>query len=269
MTALIGIGLVTQLGGVAYQWSIGVIGLAIANPLQMGVMLAGSAVLGFLLLGEKASRRCIAAIVLITSAVILLSLGAEEGNSAIVTTGQTAEEPRAPTTQPNMVAHESLKPAHRVLWPLLGVAAGVFCGLAFAVLTVGVRKAVTGATSPEATVFFISCAGTVFLGPWSAQRLTLDGILATAPRDLLAMLAFGGFNLAAFFLFAKGLQLITVVRANIINNGLATAFSVLAGILIFAEPASGALILGMILLLIGIIMIEHVDPSAAACHETR
>ena len=93
MIALLGIGLVTQLGGVAYQWSIGIIGLAIANPLQMGVMLAGSAVLGFLLLGEKASWRCIAAIVLITSAVILLSLGAEEGNSAIVATGQTAEEP--------------------------------------------------------------------------------------------------------------------------------------------------------------------------------
>ena len=41
MIALLAIGLVTQLGGVAYQWSIGVIGLAIANPLQMGVMLAG------------------------------------------------------------------------------------------------------------------------------------------------------------------------------------------------------------------------------------
>ena len=81
------------------------------------------------------------------------------------------------------------------------------------------------------------------------------------------MLAFGGFNLAAFFLFAKGLQLITVVRANIINNGLATAFSVLAGVLIFAEPASGALILGMVLLLIGIVMIGYADPSASASHE--
>ena len=144
-----------------------------------------------------------------------------------------------------------------MLWPLLGVTAGVFCGLAFAVLTVGVRKVVTGATSPEATVFFISCAGTIFLGPWSVQRLTLHGILATAPKDLLAMLAFGGFNLLAFFLFAKGLQLITVVRANIVNNGLATAFSVLAGVLVFAEPASRELILGMVLLLIGIVMIEY------------
>ena len=144
MIALVGIGLVTQLGGVAYQWSIGMIGLAIANPLQMGVMLAGSAVLGFVLLGEKASWRCIAAVVLITSAVILLSLGAEEGNSAITAVGQAAEEPPAPTAQPNAVARETPKQAGRMLWPVLGVGAGVFCGLAFAVLTVGVRKAVTG-----------------------------------------------------------------------------------------------------------------------------
>ena len=163
--ALLGIGIVTQLGGVAYQWSIGIIGLAIANPLQMGVMLAGSAALGFLLLGENASWRCIMAIVLITSAVILLSLGAEEGNNAIVAAGQTAEERPAPTTRPNTVVQESPRPAGRMLWPLLGVAAGVFCGLAFAVLTVGVRRVVTGATSPEATVFFISCAGTILLGP--------------------------------------------------------------------------------------------------------
>ncbi len=257
MIALLGIGLVTQLGGVAYQWSIGIIGLAIANPLQMGVMLAGSAVLGFLMLGERASWRCITAIVLITAAVVLLSLGAEAGNSAIVATSQTAEEPPVPSAQPAMVNGESPRLAGRMLWPLLGVAAGVFCGLAFAVLTVGVRKMVTGATSPEATVFFISCAGTIFLGPWSVQRLALSGILATTAKDLLAMLAFGGFNLLAFFLFAKGLQLITVVRANIVNNGLATAFSVLAGILVFAEPASRELILGMMLLLTGIVMIEY------------
>ena len=240
MMALIGIGLVTQLGGVAYQWSIGVIGLAIANPLQMGVMLAGSATLGFLVLGEKASWRCITAIVLITAAVLLLSLGAEQGNSAIVATGQATEEsagsassplkkgtgsePRSEKTRdnngrevpvplfqqaassPEMVARESSKPPGRMLWPLLGVAAGIFCGLAFAVLTVGVRKLVTGATSPEATVFFISCAGTVCLGPWTVQRLSLDAILATPAGDWLAMLAFGGFNLLAFFLFAKGLR---------------------------------------------------------------
>ena len=53
------------------------------------------------------------------------------------------------------------------------------------------------------------------------------------------MLAFGGFNLVSFFLFVKGLQLVAVVRANIINNGLTTAFSVLAGIVVFAEPATG------------------------------
>jgi drug/metabolite transporter (DMT)-like permease len=255
--------MVTQMGGVAYQWSIGIIGLAIANPLQMGIMLAGSAVLGFLVLGEKASWRCITAIVFITVAIVLLSLGAGEGNSAMVAAGQTAEEPLVAIAQHDAVTRESPELPNRLLWPLLGVGGCVFCGLAFALFTVGVRKLVTGEVSPEATVFFISCAGIVFLGPWSMQRLSLNGILATPSTDMLTMLAFGGFNMLAFFLFTKGLQLITVVRANIINNGLATAFSVLAGIIVFTEPASRELILGMVLLLIGIVMIEYNDGPAS------
>ena len=44
------LGAVTQLGGSSYQWSLGVIGLAIGNPLQMGTQLAAAALLGWLVL---------------------------------------------------------------------------------------------------------------------------------------------------------------------------------------------------------------------------
>ena len=54
---LMALGVVTQLGGSSYQWSLGVIGLAIGNPLQMGVMLAAAALLGWLVLGERVSWR--------------------------------------------------------------------------------------------------------------------------------------------------------------------------------------------------------------------
>ena len=47
------LGVITQLGGSSYQWSLGVIGLAIGNPLQMGVMLAAAALLGWIVLGER------------------------------------------------------------------------------------------------------------------------------------------------------------------------------------------------------------------------
>ena len=48
---------------------------------------------------------------------------------------------------------------------LLGIAAGILAGLAFAVLTVGIRKTVTGNTSPQAIVFLINLMGVVVFGP--------------------------------------------------------------------------------------------------------
>jgi hypothetical protein len=119
--------------------------LAIANPLQMGVMLAGSAVLGFLALGEKASWECIIAIIFITVAVLLLSCGAEESNTAMVAAGQAAEESLTTSTQNGRIAGESPNGLNRLLWPLLGVVGGVAAGPAFAVMTVGVRKMVASA----------------------------------------------------------------------------------------------------------------------------
>ena len=61
---LMALGIITQLGGSSYQWSLGVIGLAIGNPLQMGVMLAAAALLGWIVLGERVVWRAITAIAL-------------------------------------------------------------------------------------------------------------------------------------------------------------------------------------------------------------
>ena len=117
-----------------------------------------------------------------------------------------------------------------MLMVLLGVGAACFAGVAFAILTVGMRKTATENTSPEAIVFFINVMGILFLGPWAAAQLGLRGMLATSPADLIVMLAIGVCNLLAFLLMAKALQLTGVVRVNVINNALTTALTVLAGI---------------------------------------
>ena len=57
---------------------------------------------------------------------------------------------------------------------LLGVAAAGLSGVAFAILTVGVRKTVTGNTSPEAVVFLMSVMGILALGPWSVYLLGMN-----------------------------------------------------------------------------------------------
>ncbi len=237
---LLMLGAVTQLGGTAYQWSLGKVGLSIGNPLQMGVMLSASAVLGLLVLGERVSWRGIAAIALMTVAIFLLSSGADEANK---------------TSKP--------------LWILLGVAAAGFSGVTFAILTVGMRKTAREDTSPEAIVFYINCMGILLTGPWAWWRLGLEGMTATSPRDLGIMLATGGCNLLAFLLIAKALQLTTVVRVNVINNAMATALTVLAGIAIFAEPAGRELIIGIVLTLVGIVLIGSESPPEETAAESH
>jgi drug/metabolite transporter (DMT)-like permease len=66
------------------------------------------------------------------------------------------------------------------------------------------------------------------------------------------------------------------VRVNVINNAVATALTVLAGIVIFAEPSSRGLIIGIVLTLVGIVLIgynEHSESepqaTAVAAVETR
>ena len=194
-------------------------------------MLAISAVLGLIVLGERVSWLQTFAIVLITLSVICLSVGAES------TGGTTARELSAGTI-------------------LLGIAAGAMAGLAFAVLTVGIRKMVTGNTSPQAIVFLINLMGVVALGPWSAYQLGVGTLLQTAPRDLAAMLAAGVLNLIAFLLVTKSLQMISVVRFNVLNNGLTAALTAMIGIVLLSEPWNGALLLGIFLSIVGIVAIS-------------
>ncbi len=256
---LMALGAVTQLGGTSYQWSLGQIGLSVGNPLQMGVMLAASAILGLLILGEKVSWQAVVAIVLITVSLYPLSSGAESANEAIPATESTVVESAsgdAGTITPATPSTED-PASSRWFWAMLGISAACFSGVAFALLTVGMRKTAAESASPEAIVFFINCMGILFLGPWAITRLGIGGMLATSPRDFLVMLATGVFNLLAFLLIAKALQLTTVVRVNVINNALTTALTVVAGILLFSEPARWEFLAGVVLTLIGIVLISY------------
>jgi drug/metabolite transporter (DMT)-like permease len=284
------LGVITQLGGSSYQWSLSVVGLAIGNPLQMGVMLAAAALLGWFVLGERVSWRGLTAIVLITASVLLLSLGAEAAHEALRAAQPAEALPVSPAREsaagvqstggedtPKLeLQPDGSVPAAGVgaVLVLLGVGAACFSGVAFAILTVGMRKTATENTAPEAIVFFINVMGIAFLGPWALARLGLDGVLATDPRDLAVMLATGACNLLAFLLVAKALQLTTVVRVNVINNALTTALTVAAGIAIFAEPSNRELVLGILLTLVGVVLISYTEAeeagqTAAASLETQ
>jgi drug/metabolite transporter (DMT)-like permease len=237
--SLLAIGLITQLGGVAMVWAMGIVGVGTTATLQMGVMLAFTAILGRIVLGEPVSRRQMIAIGLIVIAVFSFSRGAQPVENVAVD--------QAAATVPS----------------LLGIAAGVLSGLAFAVLVVGVRKAVTSETSPEATVFLISVMGVAFMGPLCVYRLGIGTLVHTPAKHFGVMLLGGAMNVIGFLLLTKALKVVSAIRVNVLNNALTMALTVIAGIVFFAEPWNGHLAFGIIVSIIGVIVISIASPSKA------
>jgi drug/metabolite transporter, DME family len=258
LLALMVIGVITQIGGVLLIWSMAVVGVAVSATLQMGVMLAASAMLGRLVLGEGISWRQAAAIALITVSVVLFSRGAQSASEA--TTVVPAGDDVTVAARQSADAPGTADDANP-LRIVLGVLAGALAGVAFAILTVGIRKTVSGETTPEAVVFLINAMGVVVFGPWCVYRLGMDALIHTRGHDLSVMLSAGVMNLIGFLLITKSLQLLTVVRVNIVNNAVTMALTVIAGIVWFKEPWNADLGVGILLAAIGTVLISMTPES--------
>ena len=236
LAALVLVGLCVQLvANLGVQWALGIVGLAVTIPAIFGVMLTASAVLGRILLGERVSMRSAGAIALLIVALVLLGLSANAAGHSIAATGQTAPGP---------------------LLVALALAAGCVAGAVYAVLTIIIRRAVTGSAHFTAVVFVITGMGVLSLAPVSACRLGIDGLAATPPDHFAWMLAAGMFNLIAFLAITKGLQLTTVVHANVLNAS-QVAMAAIAGLMIFDEPPSSWMILGVCLTVAGVMLIDR------------
>ena len=238
LAALIPVALVGQLvGNLGILWAFRVIGMAPTVPALYGVMLIGSALLGRLVLGEKVSRRSAAAIGLLIGSIAILGVGAGAANRAMAS---AAEVPTGP------------------IQTALAVAAACLAGVAFALVTTTVRHTVTSGHPASGVVFVITSVGTLVMGSLSIWRVGIPELISTRPGDFAIMLAAGGFNLLAFLMIAKGLQLTTLVHANVLNAS-QVAMCAVAGMFLFLEPASTALLLGVCLTVAGTILIDRPD----------
>lgn len=236
VVALVLAGLAVQLvGNLPIQWAFGIVGLAVSMPLVFGTMLVASAVIGWLALGERLRPRPLLAILLVITAIGLLSWGAAPGGGAAVdSTGRV----------------------------LLGLAAASLGGIAFATLGAAIRYASAQRVPVLFTVLVVTGMGVLSLGALTLVRLGYREMLATQPRDLAWMVASGACNLGAFALLSKGLQLTTLVHANILNVS-QIALGAAAGMLLFGEPLNSWLLAGIVLTLIGIVVFGRPGSSAA------
>jgi len=244
LLALILAALAGQLfGNVIFQWSLGVVGLALSVPLSLVTQIGGSAILGRVFLHESLTRRMIVGVLLLFAATCVLSLGAEEASRAVI---------RQWTT-------DSLSG-----WQLGAGLAGVcLSGLAYASLGVVIRRGVTQTVSVSSTLFLVCVAGTVSLGALSPLRIGWQGMVGTSRHDLLQMLAAGLCNTVAFYALTKALQSTPVLYVNALGATQAT-LAAISGVLIFDEAPSITLAAGVVLSIAGILSMSSSRRAGAA-----
>ena len=267
---LVAVGLLIQVvGNLGSQWSLGIVGLAVTIPAIFGLMLTSAAVLGWLMLGERVSRRSAAAISLLLVSLVLLGIGAEAAGRSISARDEVAYDPLlvalaigAACMAGAVYSLLSIATRHAVTSPLKkGTGSETTCenpakDTAREVPVPFLQRAAGQATPPATVAFLITLMGVVSLGPLSLATVGPGQMLATPPEQAAMMVLAGFFNLVGFFALILALQRTTVVHANVLNAS-QVALAGLGGMLLFSEPPNGWLLLGIGLTIVGIISIDR------------
>jgi len=247
LLALVLTGLGVQLAGnLSVQWAFGVVGIATTICAVFGVMLTASAAFGFAFLGERVSARSITAIGLLIGSIVMLNLGVAMGDESTTNRAEAAVAQAGPSGD----AQTPFGPG----WVFLGVAAGCLGGLMYATLSTVIRSTAAARVPVTTIVFVITGMGVLSLGGLSAWRLGTETLIHTDPEQFTWMLAAGTCNLIAFLAITKGLQLTTIVHANVLNAS-QVAMAAVAGVLLFGEAVNPWLTFGISMTIVGVILI--------------
>jgi len=234
LVMLVGAALFGQLAGnVAFQWSLGVIGIALTVPICIGTVIIASAVLGQIYLNERITKMTVAALIALILAIWILTIGAR-------TTGDL--RPQAGGTTSWLVT--------------FALAAACLAGVAFAVLGLAIRHTVMGRAGIAATTFCVATVGFVSLAPAAMARTGGAQLIETPYPEFLMMVLAGVFNMIAFLALARAMQITTLVNVNALNAS-QVAMASLAGVLFFHEQPSSALLLGIGLTIGGLLLMPR------------
>jgi len=238
---LIASGVFGQLAGnVAFQWALGVVGVAMTVPLTLGLMIFSGALLGHFVLGEAVTPRITISSGVLLVAVCVLSVGAQAASKSVATTdGATVVS---------------------ALHVAAGVGSACLAGFAYAVLGLAVRHAGREHVPATLTVFIVGMVGMLGLTPLTAMRIGIDGMLETEPYDLAVMLGAGLFNAAAFVCLAQSLRRVSIVFVNALNATQA-AMAAVVGVVLFHEALTSPMVIGVSLSMVGLLLMRPRRPG--------
>lgn len=219
------------LGNVVFQYALTIGGLAIVMPTVFAMIILTGAMLGWLVLREPVSPMLAAAMAVLISAIIVLSFGADDAAEA---------------------AAGSRRPA-AAGWV---IATGIVSGFGYGCVGVIVRKTRLAGVSAAGTLVLISTSGVVGLGAVALARLGWSTVAAAIAVDGVWLAAASVCNAVAFFAIAEAYEHLAVVRVNLVNSS-QSAMCAIAGVVVFAEPATGWLVFGTVLTLFGLAMVAY------------
>ena len=214
-------------GNAAFQIALATIGLAASVPITLGVLIIGGAVLGQMILREPVRSRTLVAMVTLIIAVIVLSHPS------------TSETPGTSSI--------SLP-----LWA--GALFAVASGAAYALFGVVLRQTLIGGVSAPATMFISGLVGTIALWGMTFIRLGVDPISGIESAQWSSMIGAGLFNFTAFVALSLALKTLPVVAVNLINAS-QVAMAAIAGVILFSEPVTFPLLVGIALTFIGLMIL--------------
>ncbi|MDA1015116.1 MAG: DMT family transporter [Planctomycetota bacterium] len=229
---LILVGLFMQCAGnVAFQYSLGMGGLALTVPVLFASLILCGSIAGRVFLGEAITPRSTIAMGMLIASIATLSIGAGEATEA--------------------VAHDS-----SVGEVTVAILTASLAGFAYGLTGVVIRSMVTGPMSVSATLVLMSTSGFVGLGLMSFYSMGLAGIQQTSGYEWSWMLAAGVMNAVAFFAVGGALQHIPVTQLNLLNASQA-AMCAIAGVFWFDEPVTRWMVCGTSLTLAGLLLMDR------------
>ena len=219
------------LGNVVFQYALTIGGLAIVMPIVFAIIILTGATLGWLVLREPVSPTLAAAMAVLISAIVVLSFGADD--AALDAAGSATPAPA---------------------WWV--IAAGVTSGVGYGCVGVVVRMTRLSGVSAAGTLVLISTSGFIGLGAVALARLGPSTIADAMATDGVWLAAASVCNAVAFFAIAEAYEHLAVVRVNLVNSS-QSAMCAIAGVAVFAEPATGWLVFGTALTLLGLTLVAY------------
>ena len=222
-------------GNVGFQWSLNKIGISLAVPICLGVLIVTGALVDWWFLKDRPSGRTIWSMMILISAVVVLSTGGKEAFAQLKATLD------APDANPYLLA--------------LAVGAVIVSGINYGFFGAVIKVVGNRGVSQPAIMTIISTTGFIFLLVISAFNGALEVDRNLELEHLFQMTLAGICNAIAFVALVSALKVLSVTRYNLVNASQA-ALGAICGAVIFHEPVSAWMVGGIMLTVIGLMIMK-------------